>query len=108
MQRFNFLDPPFTTDPTDPPGYQAESAPIGPAIGASMLAGRVYRLAPGEAVCPYHYELGDEEWLLVLSGSPLVRTPDGETTLAPGEVVCFPPGPEGAHRIAAAPTRRGC
>jgi uncharacterized cupin superfamily protein len=50
-------------------------------------------------VCPYHFHWGDEEWLVVISGTPTVRTPGGEQMLEPGDVVCFPVGPEGAHRV---------
>jgi uncharacterized cupin superfamily protein len=28
-----------------------------------------------------------------------VRTPDGEHRLARGEIVCFPAGPSGAHKV---------
>lgn len=42
---------------------------------------------------------GDEEWLIVLSGRPIVRSPEGETQLSPGDTVCFPPGPAGAHKV---------
>jgi uncharacterized cupin superfamily protein len=48
---------------------------------------------------PYHYEHGEEEWMLVLDGRPSVRTPEGTTELVPLEVVFFPKGPEGAHEI---------
>jgi uncharacterized cupin superfamily protein len=53
----------------------------------------------GEAICPYHFDRGDEEWPIVVPGTPTVRTPNGEHTLEPGGVVCFPVGPEGAHRV---------
>jgi uncharacterized cupin superfamily protein len=33
----------------------------------------------------------------VLSGTPTVRTPDGEEELSPGDVVYFPEGREGLH-----------
>ena len=59
----------------------------------------VYDLPPGEAVCPYHFHWGDEEWLIVVAGTPTLRTPDGERTLEPGDVVCFPVGPSGAHLV---------
>ena len=91
------------TDPVDPPGYQAEAVKLGPMIGAAMIGGSVYVLAPGESVCPYHFEFGSEEWLLVLEGRPLLRRAAGdgelEEELAPGDVVCFPPGPSGAHKM---------
>ena len=38
-----------------------------------MIGGSVYVLAPGESVCPYHFEFGSEEWLLVLEGRPTLR-----------------------------------
>ena len=53
----------------------------------------VYELPPGQAICPYHYEYGEEEWLLVLSGTPTLRTPDGDLWLN---------GAEGVSRIPAA------
>ncbi len=74
-------------------------ARLGPLLGAKETGICVYELPPGQAVCPYHYECGEEEWLLVLSGNPTLRTPDGEERLAPWDVACFPRGPEGAHGI---------
>lgn len=68
------------------------------AMGSSELAMYVYDLSPGEASCPYHYEF-DEEWLLVVEGSVVVRRPDGEQTLERGDLVRFPAGPEGAHKV---------
>jgi uncharacterized cupin superfamily protein len=90
-------------DADDPEGYRALALRIGPLVGASRLGLSVYELPPGQSICPYHYEAGDEEWLLVLEGRPSVRTPAGEEELEPGEVVCFPEGEEGAHKV----TNRG-
>jgi uncharacterized cupin superfamily protein len=58
----------------------------------------VYDLEPGGSSSPYHYEY-EEEWLLVIDGTVVVRTPDGERTLVRGEIVCFPAGPAGAHKV---------
>jgi uncharacterized cupin superfamily protein len=58
----------------------------------------VYDIAPGEGASPYHYEY-EEEWLLVVEGTVVVRRPDGEHTLERGDLVRFPPGPEGTHKI---------
>jgi uncharacterized cupin superfamily protein len=52
----------------------------------------------GEASSPYHYEYV-EEWLLVVDGAIVLRTPEGEQTLERGDLVCFPPGPAGAHKV---------
>ncbi|HMC06907.1 MAG TPA: cupin domain-containing protein [Solirubrobacterales bacterium] len=97
MKRFNVLTGDLQRD-DDPDGYHADYAKLGPAIGGRMLAGAVYELPPGQSNCPYHYEHGDEEWLIVLAGRPTVRHPEGEDELAPGDVVCFPAGPDGAHK----------
>ena len=100
MRRFNLHSAQLERDADDPPGYaETAYAKIGPAIGASMLAGRLYEMPPGQSVCPYHYEIGDEEWLIVLEGSATVRHPEGEETLEAGDVVCFPAGAEGAHKV---------
>lgn len=83
----------------DPGGYNAWQARIGPLIGATELGLSVYELPPGQSVCPYHYELGFEEWLIVLTGSPTLRTRDGERDLEPWDVAFFPDGEAGAHKV---------
>jgi uncharacterized cupin superfamily protein len=94
-----FTGPTTASDPDDPSPYDGRYQRLGQTIGASRLGGTVYELAPGQAICPYHYEYGNEEWLLVLTGRPTLRTPEGERVLDPGDVVCFPEGPEGAHKV---------
>ena len=86
-------------DPSHPAGYRARMARFGPSIGAERLGGSVYELDPGDSVCPYHYENTEEEWLIVLTGTPTLRDPEGEHELAPGDVVCFVEGPDGAHKV---------
>jgi uncharacterized cupin superfamily protein len=81
------------------PGYETPYARVGGLVGASALGLSVYDLAAGQSVCPYHYEFGREEWLLVLSGRPTLRDPDGEHELEPGDVVLFAEGEEGAHKV---------
>jgi uncharacterized cupin superfamily protein len=68
------------------------------ALGSTETAMYVYDLAPGESSSPYHYEYV-EEWLLVVEGSVVVRRPDGERTLERGDLVRFPAGPAGAHKL---------
>jgi uncharacterized cupin superfamily protein len=99
MRRVNLHTAELQADPTDPEGYRVTDLRLHPEIGASMMAGRLYELPAGQSNCPYHYELGDEEWLIVLTGVVTVRHPEGEDELGPGDVVCFPAGPEGAHKL---------
>lgn len=87
-------------DGREPPGYEKTRAVrVGAKIGATRLGMSIYELDPGQAICPYHFEWTDEEWLLAIAGRPTLRTPDGERALEPGEVVCFPAGPDGAHHV---------
>jgi uncharacterized cupin superfamily protein len=99
MHPVNITAPEFTYDAVDPPGFQAGMFRFGPLVGAAKLGASVYELPPGEALCPYHYEYAEEEWLLVLEGTPSVRTPEGVTELRPGDALCFRPGPDGAHQV---------
>ena len=63
------------------------------------LVSAVWELEPGASSGPYHVHHGTEELLLVLDGSPTLRTPGGERELARGEVVHFPVGADGAHQV---------
>jgi uncharacterized cupin superfamily protein len=99
MRRVNISDPEFTYDPEDAEGFRAGMFRTGKLVGAERTGATVYQLPPGEAVCPYHYEYGEEEWLLVLEGRPYLRTPEGTEELAPMDLVFFPRGPAGAHKI---------
>ena len=84
----------------EPPGYdRTRAVRVGKKIGATQLGMSVYELPTGQAICPYHFEWTDEEWLIVLAGAPTLRTPDGEQTLERGDTVCFPAGPRGAHHV---------
>ena len=81
------------------PGYRRRGTAIGPRFGAEKLGMSLYELPRGEKSFPYHYEVGCEEWLIVVAGRPTLRDPNGERALEPGDVVCFPDGPRGAHQL---------
>jgi uncharacterized cupin superfamily protein len=91
MERVNILSV------TDPEGQ----VDVARAVGSTETHMFVYDLAPGQG-SRYHYEF-DEEWLLVVDGTVVLRDPDGEHTLERGDLVRFPPGPAGAHKV----TNRG-
>jgi uncharacterized cupin superfamily protein len=67
-------------------------------VGSTATAMFIYDLAPSQSQSPYHYEY-HEEWVLVVDGTVVVRTPDGEHVLERGDLVCFPSGPAGAHKL---------
>ena len=82
-----------------PEGYRLAQARLAPQIGASKVGATVYDLPPGQSSFPYHYEYGCEEWLLVIAGRPALRHAEGVDVLEPGDLVCFPEGPDGAHKV---------
>ena len=98
MKTFNIFAPSFEYDDQDPDGYHAGMDRFGSKIGATRMGASVYELPPGEALCPYHYE-SEEEWIIVLEGTPSVRHPGGTDVLNPGDSAAFPIGPDGAHKV---------
>jgi uncharacterized cupin superfamily protein len=94
----NVFDSGCEYDPDDPDGYRSGVAHVGREAGGSANTVKLFETPPGQSICPYHYEY-EEEWLLVLEGSLVVRTPDGEQPLERGDIVCFPAGPLGAHKV---------
>jgi uncharacterized cupin superfamily protein len=96
MRRFNVHS--AVEYDAEPEGYRAGYAKLHPEIGAATLFGGLFELPPGQSTRPYHYESG-EEWLLVLDGRISVRHPNGEDELEAGDLVCFPAGPEGGHKL---------
>lgn len=99
MKRFNINAAELVYD-DEPEGYGAGYARIGPAVGAEKLAANLVVLKQNERLCPYHWEVDEAEWLIVLEGTPTVRTPEGDKVFEAGDIVHFPPGPDGAHQIA--------
>jgi uncharacterized cupin superfamily protein len=95
----NINDPEFD-EPRERAGFRAERARLGYQLGTERLGLSLWQLAPGEVAYPFHYHLSEEELLIVLSGSPSLRTPAGWRVLEQGEVVSFPRGEGGAHQLA--------
>jgi Cupin domain len=85
----------ITCDPRPqlPDGFRRNSKRIGTLLGAARTGLSVYELPPGQAVGPYHYEDPQEEWLVVVSGTPTLRHPGGENQLEPWDLVFFPSVP---------------
>jgi len=99
MRRVNIANPEFTYDAEDPDGFRSGMARFGKDLGAEQTGTTLYELPPGQALCPYHYEYGEEEWVLVLEGRPTLRTPEKTGPLEPFDLAFFPKGPAGAHQL---------
>jgi uncharacterized cupin superfamily protein len=57
-------------------------APVGAQAGARELGASVYELEPGVVGSPLHVHHANEELLLVLSGTPALRSPEGTQLLS--------------------------
>ena len=60
MRRVSVNQPPFDYDSADPEGFRSGIFRVGAQLGARETGASVYELWPGQAVCPYHYEYGEE------------------------------------------------
>src|SRR5436305_4661576 len=99
MARIPISAPAFEYDDTDPEGFRCGMVRVGKVVGAKLTGASVYELPPGQTLCPYHYEYGEEEWVLVLDGRPSIRHTDWTDELEPWDAVCFPAGPDCAHQV---------
>jgi uncharacterized cupin superfamily protein len=80
-------------------GFRAQRARLSRQAGAERLGLSLWEVPPGQAAYPYHAHLNEEELVIVLEGSPSLRTPDGWRNLEQGEVVSFLRGEDGAHQL---------
>ena len=84
---------------TEHEGFAFKDSWVGARIGADLIGGSLYEVAPGKKQGPYHTHHANEEWAIVIRGRPTLRTPDGEHELVEGDVACFLRGAAGAHQI---------
>lgn len=94
----NIFDPEFDQE-RDGDGALKRQDFIGRKAGSERIGATVWELDPGATAYKYHFHYGEEELLIVLEGTPTLRTPAGTNELAAGEVVSFPIGPDGAHQL---------
>ena len=57
----------------------------------------VYEIPPRKSAYPYHYK--NEETFYIISGEGILQTPDGEKKVTAGDLLFFPAGPAGAHKL---------
>src|SRR2546423_516153 len=98
VPRFNILTGELELESTRD-GFRWRGMRIGELLGSSRIGATVYELDAGQRTFPYHYHHGVEEWLYVIDGTPTLRSPAGERGLKRADMVCFPPGPDGAHTV---------
>ena len=95
----NIYDPDFDVEHDDAP-YIWKRARLGRAAGSEQLGASLFSLPRGSATFPLHAHLHNEELLVVIAGTPTLRTvQDPERVLRTGDVVAFPAGLNGAHEL---------
>ena len=98
MSGVNIKQPEFD-EMREHPGFNCRRARIGRQTGSEKVGASLWELPAGQAAYPYHWHVAEEELLVVLEGTPSLRTPDGWRELGEGEVLSFLCGEEGAHQI---------
>jgi len=94
----NVYEPTWDAERDEPP-YRWRRSRLGRQAGARRLGASLFELEPGAETFPLHAHYANEELLVVVAGSPTLRTLTEERALAAGEVVAFPTGREGAHAL---------
>ena len=82
-----------------PAGFEHARASVREALGGELIGCSMYEVPAHTRLWPYHYHVGNEEWLVVVAGTPTLRTPEGERELVVGDLVAFPEGEAGAHTL---------
>ena len=59
----------------------------------------IYEIPPGKSAYPYHFHHNNEETFYIISGEGVLRTPEGERKVSAGELIFFPTGEQGAHKL---------
>src|SRR4051812_50182698 len=93
----NIHQPEWDAEMPDAP-FRAKAMRAGARAGSQELGATLYEIEAGGAISPYHFHHANEELLVVLAGSPEVRTPGGRQRLQPGAGLALAPGGGGAPR----------
>ena len=72
---------------------------LGDALGLAQFGVNLGRLEPGAVSSLRHWHTGEDEFVLVLEGTPTLVTDDGEQVLGPGLAAGFSAHTENGHRL---------
>ncbi len=81
------------------PGYASKRRVIVGPKDSENFNVSIYEVPPGKSAVPYHYHLRNEEVFYILSGSGVLKTPEGEKTVSAGDFLYFPNNEKGAHKL---------
>jgi len=79
-------------------GYEYRKRLIVPRAGNQCTVAMM-EIPPGKSAYPSHYHAAVTEVFSIIDGTGVLATPDGERTVAPGDVIVCPPGVAGTHKL---------
>jgi uncharacterized cupin superfamily protein len=68
-------------------------------VNSQNLIFDLRQLNPGQYNCPYHFHRYGEELFMIISGSAMLRTPEGVEIVENGDLIFFETGETGAHQL---------
>ena len=80
-------------------GYEYVRRNFVPRFTAKQCVAAIYEIPPQKSAYPYHYHTMNEEIFYIISGQGVLRTPDGERAVSPGDLLFFPANERGAHKL---------
>ena len=95
MKPFSIHDMP--TEFVETFGKGAATKTLSALAGSKRLNVNLDVVPPGATSTKYHIHTAQEEFFFILSGSGVVRTPDGELPVSAGAFMAKPAGFENAH-----------
>jgi uncharacterized cupin superfamily protein len=77
-----------------------EKRALGDALGLSHIGINLTTLFPGKESSVLHFHSHEDEFIFILEGEVVLRTPEGEQLLTPGTCAAFPAGSkQSAHQL---------
>lgn len=97
---FKAGDLPMEKNKSDLSDYSwTSSPPLADRSGSKYLHFEVRSLHPGKFSFPYHFHRNAEELFVIFEGEATLRSPEGFTRLAKGDIIFFEEGPSGTHQL---------
>lgn len=80
-------------------GYEYYKHEFVKRVNADQCVVSIFKIPPGKSAYPYHFHTKNEEVFYIISGSGILKTPDGEKAVLAGDLLFFPANEKGAHKL---------
>jgi uncharacterized cupin superfamily protein len=85
--------------PFDEPCRKRRRVKVGDAVGLTQFGVNLCTLPPGAWSSQRHWHDGEDELLVMLTGSAILIEDDGETEMGPGDIAVWPKGVSNGHHL---------